>query len=48
MFNVFNMGIGMIVVIDKKHKETIQKLIPDARIIGVVTNHSSGEKIKFK
>jgi phosphoribosylformylglycinamidine cyclo-ligase len=48
MFNVFNMGIGMIVVIDKKYKETIKKLMPDSRIIGVITNHSSGEKIKFK
>ena len=48
MFNVFNMGIGMIAVIDKKHEETIKKLIPDSKIIGFITNHSSGEKIKFK
>ena len=48
MFNVFNMGIGMIAVIDQKYCEKIQKLIPDSIIIGRITNHSSGKKIKLK
>ncbi|MBM31617.1 MAG: phosphoribosylformylglycinamidine cyclo-ligase [Chloroflexi bacterium] len=48
MFNVFNMGIGMIAVIDQQYCEKIQKLIPDSIVMGKITSHSSDGKIKFK
>ena len=48
MFNVFNMGIGMIAIIDASDQEIITKSIPSSRIIGSITKHSYGSRIKFK
>lgn len=48
MFNVFNMGIGMIAIIDDSDQEIIEKVIPNSKIIGSITKHLYGSKIKLK
>ena len=37
MFNVFNMGVGYMIVIDKSEKENALKLLPEGRVIGEIT-----------
>jgi phosphoribosylformylglycinamidine cyclo-ligase len=43
MYGTFNMGVGMVVVIDKNHAEKIMDLLDDAYEIGEITEGS--EKI---
>ena len=38
MFRIFNMGIGMILVSSEENVSKIQDLVPEAKIIGTVTN----------
>ena len=45
MFGTFNMGVGMVIVIDKKHAEKILDLIEDAYEIGEIVEGS--EKIQL-
>ena len=37
MFRAFNMGIGLIVVSSADHRSAIMRLVPDAVLIGKVT-----------
>ncbi len=37
MFNVFNMGVGYMIVIDPSEKENALKLLPEGRVIGEIT-----------
>ena len=45
MYGTFNMGIGMVVVIDEEHAEKVLNLIPDTYEIGVITE--GAEKIQL-
>ncbi len=45
MHGTFNMGVGMTVVVDEKHVAKCLELIPDAYVIGEITENS--EKIKL-
>ena len=45
MFNIFNMGVGMVVIIDAKHSEKVMDLLEDAYEIGEIVEGS--EKIKL-
>ena len=45
MHGTFNMGVGMTVVVDEKYVEKCLELIPDAYVIGEITEGS--EKIKL-
>ncbi|WP_282919714.1 phosphoribosylformylglycinamidine cyclo-ligase [Ignavigranum ruoffiae] len=44
MFNVFNMGIGMVLAVDTKYKEEILAAIPGSRWIGEVSTLSADEE----
>ena len=44
MFRTFNMGIGMVAIVDKSNAETIMQTITDARVIGTVTTIEQGSK----
>ena len=46
MFGTFNMGVGMIVVVDAQHAEKVLHLLDDAYEIGEITEGS--EKINLK
>ena len=46
MHGTFNMGVGMTVVVDEKHVAKCLELIPDAYVIGEITENS--EKIILK
>lgn len=46
MFGTFNMGVGMIVVVDAQHSEKVLHLLDDAYEIGEITEGS--EKISLK
>lgn len=37
MFGTFNMGVGMVIVVDEKHAEKVLDLLDDAYIIGEIT-----------
>ena len=45
MHGTFNMGVGMTVVVDEKYVEKCLELIPDAYVIGEITEGS--EKIEL-
>ena len=44
MFNVFNMGIGMVIVIDPSNEHLIEKAIPESFKIGNITLIESGSQ----
>jgi phosphoribosylformylglycinamidine cyclo-ligase len=46
MFGTFNMGVGMIVVVDQEHAEKVLHLLDDAYQIGEITEGT--EKISLK
>jgi phosphoribosylformylglycinamidine cyclo-ligase len=48
MFRVFNMGIGMVIVCDSASVDRIRETLPDALIIGKVTEASDGERLIIK
>ena len=37
MYGTFNMGVGMVVVVDEKHAEKVLNLVEDAYEIGEIT-----------
>ena len=37
MFGTFNMGVGMVIVVNEKHAEKVLDLLDDAYIIGEIT-----------
>ena len=37
MFGTFNMGVGMVIVVNEKHAEKVLDLLYDAYIIGEIT-----------
>lgn len=43
MFGTFNMGVGMVIVVDAKHAEKVLDLLDDAYEIGEITE--GAEKI---
>jgi phosphoribosylformylglycinamidine cyclo-ligase len=45
MYGTFNMGVGMIIVVDAEHAEKITHLLDDAYEIGEITEGS--EKINL-
>lgn len=45
MFGTFNMGVGMVVVVDSSDVEKVLELLPDAYTIGEITE--SAEKIEL-
>ena len=45
MYGTFNMGVGMVVVIDAEHAEKVMNLVDDAYEIGEITEGS--EKIQL-
>lgn len=45
MFKVFNMGIGMIVIVDEKNVEAVLNAIPDSNIIGQISGKGEGKVI---
>jgi len=45
MYGTFNMGVGMIVVVDADHAHKVLELVSDAYEIGVITE--GDEKIKL-
>lgn len=46
MFGTFNMGVGMILVVDAQHAEKVLHLLDDAYLIGEIT--AGNEKINIK
>ena len=44
MFNVFNMGIGMVIVIDPSNEHLIEKAIPESFKIWNITPIESGSQ----
>ena len=44
MYNTYNMGVGMCVVLDAADVDTALKLIPDAYVLGVC---EEGEGVKL-
>jgi phosphoribosylformylglycinamidine cyclo-ligase len=47
MFGTFNMGVGMIVVVDAEHAEKVLHLLDDAYEIGEITEGSEKIDLKF-
>ena len=44
MFKVFNMGIGMIIIVDPKFTDIALKTDKDSKIIGKIFNRSNNEE----
>ncbi|MBN1153139.1 MAG: phosphoribosylformylglycinamidine cyclo-ligase [Dehalococcoidia bacterium] len=45
MYRVFNMGIGMVIAASSDDAARLARALPDARIIGGITRHDSGERV---
>ena len=48
MFRVFNMGVGMIVVLEQENVNHFLNIIPEAWIIGQVVEHNNNQRIKLQ
>ena len=44
MFSTWNMGMGMLMVLDGNHYPKLQKIFPDAKVIGYVKKQKKGNK----
>ena len=47
MFQVFNMGLGMVAVCDEQAVATIQDVIPDAQVVGRIVPRSGDGQVLF-
>jgi phosphoribosylformylglycinamidine cyclo-ligase len=45
MYQVFNMGIGMTIVCSPRHVDEIVSVLPQAKVIGVITKKRNGERV---
>ena len=45
MFRVFNMGLGMVLMCDPQVVEEIQKVVPEALVVGEVVSRGDGEQV---
>jgi len=45
MYRVFNMGIGMVIICSQKDKEAILQSIPDAVVIGEITQQHNEQRV---
>jgi phosphoribosylformylglycinamidine cyclo-ligase len=48
MYQVFNMGIGMVLVCDPQRVTSLQKALPEARVIGRVVKQESRERVVLR
>lgn len=47
MYKVFNMGLGMVLVCDKRHVSEIMSLVPEAKIVGEITRAFEKNRVTF-
>ncbi len=47
MFGTFNMGVGMVIVVDAEHAEKVLHLLDDAYEIGEITEGAEKIDLKF-
>lgn len=45
MFNTFNMGVGMVIIVPEKDVNTALSVVPDAYVLGIVTEGGEGVRI---
>lgn len=45
MYRVFNMGIGMALLCDAAQVNAVLEAVPDAEVVGEVSQHESGERV---
>ncbi len=48
MFRVFNMGIGMVLVCDRKRVSEVQSVLPEAAVIGEVVRQEGEERVRVE
>lgn len=46
-FRAFNMGLGMIVILDPADVETAQSVVPELRVIGATTEAAGDERVRL-
>ena len=47
MYRVFNMGIGMALVCDQAQVDAVLEAVPDAAVVGEVSQHDGGERVSI-
>ena len=47
MYRVFNMGIGMALVCDAAQVDAVLEAVPDAAVVGEVSQHDDGERVSI-
>ena len=47
MYRVFNMGIGMVLVVDSESVASVQNVLSEVKVIGTIAELNSGEKVRI-
>ena len=47
MYRVFNMGIGMALICDQAQVDAVLKAVPNAAVVGEVSQHDDGERVSI-
>jgi phosphoribosylformylglycinamidine cyclo-ligase len=47
MYRVYNMGLGMVVVVGEDEADAVQRALPDSWVCGRVVERAAGERVKL-